>query len=159
MRDTKAARLAIAPLAHYLLDPQTRTQPARLLAALALGDLFQHEGLSRSNDAVSACRALVSLLEDQPTEEMKMVAVCALQNLVVNSRANKRAVAEAGGVQVVQELLGSSNSESAAQAAILIKQLFANHTIQEYASSDLIRALAGATSQNNGSLPESLPVY
>lgn len=153
VRDTKAARLAIAPLAQYLLDPQTRTQPARLLAALALGDLFQHEGLSRSNDAVSACRALVSLLEDQPTEEMKMVAVCALQNLVVNSRANKRAVAEAGGVQVVQELLGSSNSESAGQAAILIKLLFANHTIQEYASSEMIRALAGEANAPSQQLP------
>ena len=143
VRETKAAKMAIAPLAQYLLDPQTRTQPARLLAALALGDLFQNEGLSRSNDAVSACRALVSLLEDQPTEEMKMVSVCALQNLVVNSRANKRAVAEAGGIQVVQELLGSSNAESAGQAAILMKLVFANHTIQEYASSDIIQALAG----------------
>ncbi|XP_024360310.1 protein CELLULOSE SYNTHASE INTERACTIVE 1 isoform X2 [Physcomitrium patens] len=144
VRDAKAARLAISPLSQYLLDPQTRTQPARLLAALALGDLFQHEGLSRSSDAVSACRALVNLLEDQPTEEMKVVSVCALQNVVVSSRANKRAVAEAGGVQVVQELLASSNSESVGQAAILIGQLFANHTIQEYASSEMILALAAA---------------
>ncbi|KAL2624510.1 hypothetical protein R1flu_008755 [Riccia fluitans] len=142
VREMKVAKLAISPLAQYLLDPATRMQPARLLAALALGDLFQNEGLSRSMDAVSACRALVSLLEDQPTEEMKMVAVCALQNLVCSSRSNKRAVAEAGGIQVVQEMLGSSNMDTAAQAATLIKLLFSNHTIQEYASSDLIRALS-----------------
>ncbi|KAL3686272.1 hypothetical protein R1sor_008846 [Riccia sorocarpa] len=142
VREMKVAKLAICPLAQYLLDPATRMQPAKLLAALALGDLFQNESLSRSTDAVSACRALVSLLEDQPTEEMKMVAVCALQNLVCSSRSNKRAVAEAGGIQVVQEMLGSSNIDTAAQAATLIKLLFSNHTIQEYVSSDLIRALS-----------------
>ncbi|BBN12529.1 hypothetical protein MPTK1_5g20900 [Marchantia polymorpha subsp. ruderalis] len=144
VREMKVAKLAISPLAQYLLDPATRMQPARLLAALALGDLFQNDGLSRSTDAVSACRALVSLLEDQPTEEMKMVAVCALQNLVCNSRSNKRAVAEAGGIQVVQEMLASSNTDTAAQAATLIKLLFSNHTIQEYASGDVIRALSAA---------------
>ncbi|KAJ7541840.1 hypothetical protein O6H91_10G079100 [Diphasiastrum complanatum] len=144
VRDMKIAKFAISPLAQYLLDPQTRAQPARLLAALALGDLFQHDGLSRTTDAVSACRALVSLLEDQPTEEMKMVAICALQNLVVNSRTNKRAVAEAGGIQVVQELLTSSNSETAGQAAALMRLLFSNHTIQEYASSEIVRLLSAS---------------
>ncbi|KAI5082947.1 hypothetical protein GOP47_0002690 [Adiantum capillus-veneris] len=144
VRDMKGAKFAIAPLSQYLLDPQTRAQPARLLAALALGDLFQHDGLARTTDAVSACRALVSLLEDQPSEEMKMIAVCALQNLVMHSRSNKRAVAEAGGVQVLQELLNSSNTETAGQAAALIKLLFSNHTIQEYATSDIIRALTAS---------------
>ena len=139
----KGAKFAISPLSQYLLDPQTRTQPARLLAALALGDLFQLDGLARTRDAVSACRALVSLLEDQPSEEMKMIAVCALQNLVMHSTSNKRAVAEAGGVQVLQELLNSSNTETAGQAAALIKLLFSNHTIQEYATSEIIRALTG----------------
>ncbi|EFJ29879.1 hypothetical protein SELMODRAFT_90812 [Selaginella moellendorffii] len=142
VRDMKVCKLAISPLSQYLLDPQTRIQPAKLLAALALGDIFQNEGLSRTTDAVSACRALVSLLEDQPTEEMKMVAVCALQNLVVNSRSNKRAVAEAGGIQVVQELLSSSNLETAAQSAALLRLLFSNHTIQEYASSEIIQILS-----------------
>ena len=112
-----------------------------MLAALALGDLFQHEGLARTTDAISACRALVNLLEDQPTEEMKVVAVCALQNLVMYSRSNKRAVAEAGGIQVVLDLIGSSDPETAIQAAIFIKLLFSNHTIQEYASGETVRAL------------------
>lgn len=144
VRDTKGAKLAISPLSQYLLDPQTRPQPARILAALALGDLFQNDGLSRTTDAVSACRALVSQLEDQPSEEMKMIAVCALQNLVMHSRSNKRAVAEAGGVQVLQELLSSSNSETAGQAAALIKLLFSNNTVQEYATSEIIRALTAS---------------
>ncbi|KAJ7554976.1 hypothetical protein O6H91_05G018000 [Diphasiastrum complanatum] len=143
VRDMKVTKMAISPLAQYLLDPQTRAQPARFLAALALGDLFQNEALARTPDAVSACRALVSMLEDQPTEEMKMVAVCALQNLVVQSRSNKRAVAEAGGIQVIQELLSSSNGETARQAAALLKLLFSNQAIQEYASSELIQILAG----------------
>eukprot|EP01018_Ginkgo_biloba_P037971 Gb_38411 [translate_table: standard] len=144
IRDLKVAKSAISPLSQYLLDPQTQTQQARLLAALALGDLFQHEGLARTTDAISACRALVNLLEDQPTEEMKVVAVCALQNLVMYSRSNKRAVAEAGGIQVVLDLIGSSDPETAIQAAIFIKLLFSNHTIQEYASGETVRALTVA---------------
>lgn len=99
--------------------------------------------LARASDAVSACRALVSLLEDQPTEEMKIVAICALQNLVMHSRTNRRAVAEAGGILVIQELLLSPNSEVAGQAALLIKFLFSNHTLQEYVSNELIRSLTG----------------
>ncbi|PIN17050.1 hypothetical protein CDL12_10282 [Handroanthus impetiginosus] len=144
VREMKAAKYAIAPLAQYLLDPQTRSQTGRLLAALALGDLSQHEGLARATDSVSACRALVSLLEDQPTEEMKMVAICALQNFVMRSRTNRRAVAEAGGVLVIQELVLSPNPEVAAQAALLIKFLFSNHTLQEYVSNELIRSLTAA---------------
>ncbi|KAF9608979.1 hypothetical protein IFM89_012318 [Coptis chinensis] len=144
VREMKVSKYAIAPLSQYLLDPQTRSNPGRLLAALALGDLFQNEGLARARDSVSACRALVSLLEDQPTEEMKMVAICALQNLVMHSRTNRRAVAEAGGILVIQELLLSPNSEVAAQAALLIKFLFSNHTLQEYVSNELIRSLTAA---------------
>ncbi|XP_078446023.1 CELLULOSE SYNTHASE INTERACTIVE 3 [Wolffia australiana] len=144
VREMKAAKHAIAPLAQYLLDPLSRSPPARLLAALALGDLFQNESLARAGDAVSACRALVSLLEDQPTEDMKTVAVCALQNLVVRSRTNRRAVAEAGGILVIQELLLSPNPDVAAQAALLIKFLFSNHTLQEYVSNELIRSLTAA---------------
>lgn len=143
IREMKVAKYAIAPLSQYLLDPQTRSESGRLLAALALGDLSQHEGLARASDSVSACRALISLLEDQPTEEMTMVAICALQNFVMRSRTNRRAVAEAGGILVVQELLLSPNAEIAAQAALLIKFLFSNHTLQEYVSNELIRSLTG----------------
>ncbi|KAL4334710.1 hypothetical protein GQ457_07G022860 [Hibiscus cannabinus] len=144
VREKKVSKYAIAPLAQYLLDPQTRSESGRLLATLALGNLSQHEGHARASDSVSACRALVSLLEDQPTEDMKMVAICALQNFVVRSRTNRRAVAEAGGILVIQELLLSPNVEVASQAALLIKFLFSNHTLQEYVSNELIRSLTAA---------------
>ncbi|CAK9185769.1 unnamed protein product [Ilex paraguariensis] len=143
IRETKATKSAILPLSQYLLDPQTQGQQARLLATLALGDLFQNEALARTTDAVAACRALVNLLEDQPTEEMKVVAMCALQNLVMYSRSNKRAVAEAGGVQVVLDLIASSDPETSVQAAMFVKLLFSNNTIQEYASSETVRAITG----------------
>ncbi|CAO2830693.1 unnamed protein product [Amaranthus hypochondriacus] len=148
IRESKAGRAAIVPLSQYLLDPQTQGQQVRLLATLALGDLFQNEALARSADAVSACRALVNLLEDQPTEEMKVVAICALQNLVTCSRANKRAVAEAGGVQVILDLIGSSDPETSIQAAMFVKLLFANNTIQEYASSETVRAITAAVEKD-----------
>ena len=70
--------MEISPLSQYLLDPKTQTQQARLLTALALGDLFQNETLAWKIDAISACYALVNLLEDQPIEEMKVVAICSL---------------------------------------------------------------------------------
>lgn len=143
VREMKLAKYALAPLSQYLLDPQTQSESGRLLAALALGDLSQHEGLARSRDSVSACRALVSLLEDQPTEEMTMVAICALQNFVMHSRTNRRAVAEAGGILVIQELLLSQSSEVSCQTALLVKFLFSNHTLQEYVSNELIRSLTG----------------
>jgi limonene-1,2-epoxide hydrolase len=143
IRETKVTKSAILPLSQYLLDPQTQAQQARLLATLALGDLFQNEGLARTADAVSACRALVNVLEDQPTEEMKVIAICALQNLVMYSRSNKRAVAEASGVQVMLDLIGSGDPETSVQAAMFIKLLFSNHTIQEYASSETVRAITG----------------
>ncbi|KAK4759504.1 hypothetical protein SAY87_022635 [Trapa incisa] len=144
IREGKATKSAIQPLSQYLLDPQTQNHQARLLATLALGDIFQNESLARSADAVSACRALVNVLEDQPTEEMKVVVICALQNLVMHSRSNKRAVAEAGGVQVVLDLIGSSDPETSIQAAMFVKLLFSNHTIQEYASSETVRAITAA---------------
>jgi len=62
----------------------------------------------------------------------------------MHSRTNRKAVAEAGGILVVQELLSSSNSETTTQAALLIKLLFSNHTLQEYVSSELLRALTAA---------------
>ncbi|KAI3758602.1 hypothetical protein L6452_06169 [Arctium lappa] len=144
VREMKLCKYAIAPLAQYLLDPQTRSLSGKLLAALALGDLSQHEGLARAKDSASACRALVSLLEDQSTDEMKMVTVCALQNFVMHSRTNRRAVAETGGILVIQELLLSPNLEVAGQASLLIKILFSNHTLQEYVSNELIRSLTAA---------------
>nr|VDD12556.1 unnamed protein product [Brassica oleracea] len=144
IRDSKATKTAILPLSQYLLDPQTQAQQARLLATLALGDLFQNEALARSTDAASACRALVNVLEEQPTEEMKVVAICALQNLVMHSRSNKRAVAEAGGVQVVLDLISSSDPDTSVQAAMFVKLLFSNHTVQEYASSETVRAITAA---------------
>lgn len=143
VREMKLSKYAIAPLAQYLLDPQTKSKSGRLLVALALGDLSQNEGLARAKDSASACRALISVLEDLPTEETQMVAICALQNFVMNSRTNRRAVAEAGGILVIQELLLSPSIEIAGQAAILIKFLFSNHTLQEYVSNELIRSLTG----------------
>ncbi|KAK7318565.1 hypothetical protein RJT34_03268 [Clitoria ternatea] len=148
IRETKVTKSAILPLSQYLLDPQTQAQQARLLATLALGDLFQNESLARTSDAVSACRALVNVLEDQPTEEMKVVAICALQNLVMYSRSNKRAVAEAGGVQVVLDLIGSSEPDTSIQAAMFVKLLFSNNTIQEYASSETVRAITAAVEKD-----------
>ncbi|KAL6870810.1 hypothetical protein ACP4OV_014658 [Aristida adscensionis] len=144
VRETKVAKYAIAPLSQYLLDPQSKNQSAKFLVTLALGDIFQHEALARASDSVSACRALVSLLEDQPTDDMTMVAICALQSLVMHSRTNRRAVAEAGGILVVQELLLSPNVDISGQAALLIKYLFSNHTLQEYVSNELIRTLTAA---------------
>ncbi|PKA58082.1 U-box domain-containing protein 4 [Apostasia shenzhenica] len=157
IRETKAAKSAISPLSMYLLDPQTQSQQGRLLAALALGDLFQNEGLARTTDAVSACRALVNLLEEQPTEEMKVVAICALQNLVMYSRSNKRAVAEAGGVQVILDVISLGHADTSVQAAMFIKLLFSNHTIQEYASSESVRSITAAIEKDlwaNGSVNE-----
>ncbi|XXG87548.1 hypothetical protein AAC387_Pa11g2208 [Persea americana] len=142
IRETQAARSAILPISQYLLDSETQAQQARLLTALALGDLFQNEALARSTDAVSACRALVNLLEDQLKEEMKLVVICALQNLVTYSWSNKRAVAEAGGVQVVLDLVSYGDPDISVQAAILVKLIFSNHTLHEYASSETVRAIS-----------------
>ncbi|XP_031498244.1 protein CELLULOSE SYNTHASE INTERACTIVE 1 [Nymphaea colorata] len=144
IRESKAAKSAISPLSQYLNEPQSQVQQAKLLVALALGDLFQNEALARSTDAVSACRALVNLIEEQPTEEMKVVAICALQNLVMYSRSNKRAVAEAGGIQIVIDIVSSSEPETSVQAATFVKLLFSNNTIQEYASSEVVRSLTVA---------------
>ncbi|KAF7816836.1 Protein CELLULOSE SYNTHASE INTERACTIVE 3 [Senna tora] len=144
VREMKASKYAIAPLSQYLLDPQTSSESGKLLAALALGNLSQHKRHARASVSVSACRALISLLEDQPTEEMKMVAICALQNFVMNSRTNRRAVAESGGILVIQELLLYPNPEVAGQAALLIKYLFSTHTLQEYVSNELIRSLTAS---------------
>nr|KAJ0212002.1 hypothetical protein LSAT_V11C400217850 [Lactuca sativa] len=56
-------------------------------------------------------------------------------------RSNKRAVAEAGGVQVVLDLIGSGDTDTLIQATMFINLLFSNKTIQEYASSETVRAI------------------
>ncbi|PWA49897.1 U-box domain-containing protein 13 [Artemisia annua] len=60
VREMKCCIMAIDPLAKYLQDPQTRSLSGKLLVALALGDLSQHEGLARAKDSVIACGALVA---------------------------------------------------------------------------------------------------
>ena len=50
-----------------------------------------------------------------------MVAICALQNFAMCSRIINRAIAEVGGILVVQEPLLSLNSDVATQASLLIK--------------------------------------
>ena len=57
VREMKVSRYAIGPLSKYL----TRSQSGKLLSALALA-------FGRS---FPECRALIGLLEDRPTEEMK----------------------------------------------------------------------------------------
>ena len=73
VREVKVPKYVTAPLPQYLLDPQTRSQSSGLLTALALGDLPQYEGFARASGFVSACHALISLLEDQPIEETKSI--------------------------------------------------------------------------------------
>ncbi|GKA06290.1 hypothetical protein Tco_0685514 [Tanacetum coccineum] len=55
---------------------------------------------------------------------MKVVSICAIQNLVMYSRLNKREVAEAGGVQFVLDLISLSDTDASVQAAMFIKILF-----------------------------------
>ncbi|KAL7612935.1 hypothetical protein Lser_V15G06399 [Lactuca serriola] len=66
------------------------------------------------------------------------------QNLVMHSRSNKIAVAEAGGVQLVLDLIGSGDTDTSIQAAMFFKLLFSKNTIQEYASSETVRAITAA---------------
>ena len=73
VREVKVPKYVTTPLSQYQLDPQTRSQSGRLLAALALGDLPQYEGFARASGFVSARCALISLFEDQPTEETKSI--------------------------------------------------------------------------------------
>ncbi|GJR25685.1 hypothetical protein Tco_1101917 [Tanacetum coccineum] len=55
---------------------------------------------SKSEDNNITSYALVNLLEDQPLDNMKVVAAYALQNLMMYIRTNKRTVAKVGGVRV-----------------------------------------------------------
>lgn len=145
VRSMKATYAVVAPLANYLLDPETKSQGARLLSALAIGDLFQQAGLSpSSSDVVLACQALITILEGHPPEDIKIVALRALQNLLANGRANRRALAEAGAVDLIRNFLCSSNKETARQAATLTRLLFSSQTIEEHASIELVRAISVA---------------
>ncbi|XP_010530212.1 PREDICTED: uncharacterized protein LOC104806830 [Tarenaya hassleriana] len=144
VREMRICKFVMTPLSEYLLDQQTTSESAKLLVAVALGNLGQHEGLARATDSAFACRALISLLEDVSSQEIQMVAICALQNFVMHSRTNRKVVAEAGGIMLVQEMLMSCNPQVSAQAALMIKCLFSNHTLQEYMSQDLVKSLTAA---------------
>lgn len=141
VRETKICKFVITPLSDYLLDPETRSESAKLLVAMALGDISQHEGLAKATDSAVACRALISLIEEEPSEEMQMVVLCALGNFAMYSRTSRKAMVEAGGVCLLQEILRSCNPQVSTQAALMIKSLFSNHTLQEYVSSEIIKSL------------------
>ncbi|CAN8302691.1 unnamed protein product [Cochlearia groenlandica] len=144
VRETKICKFVITPLSDYILDPATRSEPAKLLVAMSLGNISQHEGLAKSTDSAAACRALVSLIEEEPSDEMQMVVICALGNFAMHSRTSRKAMAEAGGVCLVQDMLKSCNPKVSTQAALMIKSLFSNHTLQEYISCEIIKSLTAA---------------
>ncbi|AAG31000.1 hypothetical protein [Arabidopsis thaliana] len=144
VRETKICQFVLTPLSEYILDPDTISESAKILIAMALGDISQHEGLAKATDSPVACRALISLLEDEPSEEMQMVVMRALENFAMHSRTSRKAMAEAGGVYWVQEMLRSSNPQVSTQAALIIKSLFSNHTLQEYVSGEIIKSLTNA---------------
>ncbi|CAL9239751.1 unnamed protein product [Arabidopsis halleri] len=107
VRETKICQFVLTPLSEYILDPDTVSESAKILIAMALGDISQHEGLAKATDSPVACRALISLLEEEPSEEMQMVVMRALGNFAMHSRTSRKAMAEAGGVYLVQEMLKS----------------------------------------------------
>ncbi|XP_010501820.2 PREDICTED: uncharacterized protein LOC104779129 [Camelina sativa] len=144
VRETKICQFVITPLSEYILDLNTTSESAKLLVAMALGDISQHEGLAKATDTPLACRALISLIADEPSNEMQMVVICALGNFAMHSRTSRKAIAEAGGVCLVQEMLRSCNPQVSTQAALMIKSLFSNHTLQEYVSGEIIKSLTTA---------------
>ncbi|GJS80764.1 cellulose synthase interactive 1-like protein [Tanacetum coccineum] len=89
----------------------------------------------RLASCLGCCKAAGSAIEQQRNSG---------KNLVMYSRSNKRAVAEAGGVQVVLDLIGLSDTDASVQAAMFIKLLFSNNDIQEYAFSEIVRAITAA---------------
>lgn len=143
VRETKLCKLVITPLSEYILDIETRSESAKLLVAMALRDISQHEGIAKATDSALACRALISLIVEEPSEEMQMVVMCGLGNFAMYSRTSRKAMAEAGGVGLVQEMLRSSNPQVSTQAALMIRSLFSNHTLQEYVSCEIIKSLTG----------------
>ncbi|XP_013703134.2 protein CELLULOSE SYNTHASE INTERACTIVE 2-like [Brassica napus] len=144
VRETKLCKLVITPLSEYILDIETRSESAKLLVAMALRDISQHEGIAKATDSALACRALISLIVEEPSEEMQMVVMCGLGNFAMYSRTSRKAMAEAGGVGLVQEMLRSSNPQVSTQAALMIRSLFSNHTLQEYVSCEIIKSLTAA---------------
>ncbi|CAH8355169.1 unnamed protein product [Eruca vesicaria subsp. sativa] len=144
VRETKLCKLVITPLSEYILDTETKSEPAKLLVAMALRDISQHEGLAKATDSALACRALISLIVEEPSEGMQMAVMCALGNFAMYSRTSRKAMAEAGGVCLAQEMLRSSNPQVSTQAALMIRSLFSNHTLQEYVSCEIIKSLTAA---------------
>ncbi|KAF3584498.1 hypothetical protein F2Q69_00029084, partial [Brassica cretica] len=144
VRETKLCKLVITPLSEYILDIETRSESAKLLVAMALRDISQYEGIAKATDSALACRALISLIVEEPSEEMQMVVMCGLGNFAMYSRTSRKAMAEAGGVGLVQEMLRSSNPQVSTQAALMIRSLFSNHTLQEYVSCEIIKSLTAA---------------
>ncbi|EFH63384.1 hypothetical protein ARALYDRAFT_338989 [Arabidopsis lyrata subsp. lyrata] len=144
VRETKICQFVLTPLSEYILGLDTVSESAKILIAMALGDISQHEGLAKATDSPVACRALISLLEEEPSEEMQMVVIRALGNFAMHSRTSRKAMAEAGGVYLVQEMLKSCNPQVSTQAALIIKSLFSNHTLQEYVSGEIIKSLTNA---------------
>ncbi|EOA37719.1 hypothetical protein CARUB_v10012458mg [Capsella rubella] len=144
VREIKICQFVITPLSEYILDPYTTSESAKLLVAMALGDISQHEGLAKATDSPLACRALISLILEEPSNEMHMVVMRALGNFAMHSRTSRKAMAEAGGVCLLQEMLRSCNPEVSTQAALMIRSLFSNHTLQEYVSGEIIKSLTTA---------------
>ncbi|XP_010461435.1 PREDICTED: uncharacterized protein LOC104742160 [Camelina sativa] len=144
VRETKICQFVITPLSEYILDLNTTTESAKLLVAMALGDISQHEGLAKATDTPLACRALISLIAEEPSNETQMVVITALGNFAMHSRTSRKAIAEAGGVCLVQEMLRTCNPQVSTQAALMIKSLFSNHTLQEYVSGEIIKSLTTA---------------
>lgn len=145
VRAMPIAARALASLCGYLLDPEARDLRAKLLTSLALGDLFQEPALARGHFAATAARALVGMLmmeeEEELSGELQVVAISSLQNLVIASRNNKRHVAESGGISIILELLAQSPPDVTSAAAGLVGRLFNSHTIQEYATPDIVATL------------------
>uniref|UniRef100_A0A0D3CFG0 C2 domain-containing protein n=1 Tax=Brassica oleracea var. oleracea TaxID=109376 RepID=A0A0D3CFG0_BRAOL len=156
VRETKLCKLVITPLSEYILDIETRSESAKLLVAMALRDISQYEGIAKATDSALACRALISLIVEEPSEEMQMVVMCGLGNFAMYSRTSRKAMAEAGGVGLVQEMLRSSNPQVSTQAALMIRSLFSNHTLQEYVSCEIIKSLTDTVSVNSPSIAAAM---
>ncbi|KAH7284075.1 hypothetical protein KP509_34G038500 [Ceratopteris richardii] len=145
VRSMKTTYRIVAPLANYLLDPETQNRGAQILSALALGDLFQRPVFSSpSSDVVLGCKALMSILQGHSHEDVKTVALRALQNLLANGRANRQALSEAGAIDLVCGLLCSRDRDTAAQAATLAKFLCCGQSVEENASIEVVKALSVA---------------
>ncbi|XWS21654.1 hypothetical protein CRYUN_Cryun30bG0073000 [Craigia yunnanensis] len=116
-------------------DPSSVEQMTEAGAIDALLDLLRSHQCEEASG-----RLLEALFNNVRAQEMKVSKTLSC----VVELIGERAVAEAGGILVIQELLLSPNAEVATQAALLIKFLFSNHTLQEYVSNELIRSLTAS---------------